>query len=166
MQSRRHSALESVVNVAVGYLVALGTQLIVFPALGIPVRLSQKITIGAIFAAVSLVRSYCLRRLFNRLHKRGGKTAGGEEEGGERKMIPSWYKHDDRIIRDSAHIARTLFVEAQKEKVQRLHRRAMQSLRVSILSRKCPAATTIWHACYETDCRKILDIEGCIAVLG
>jgi hypothetical protein len=59
-----------VANVAVGYLVALATQLIVFPLLGIPVRLSQNIAIGAIFTVVSLVRSYCLRRMFNRWHHR------------------------------------------------------------------------------------------------
>lgn len=69
-QSRRHSALESVANVAVGYGVALATQLVVFPALGIPVRLSQNVAIGAIFTVVSLVRSYCLRRVFNRWHRR------------------------------------------------------------------------------------------------
>lgn len=68
-QSRRHSAIESVANVAIGYLVALGTQLVVFPALGIAVKLSQNITIGLIFTGVSLVRSYALRRAFNRWHR-------------------------------------------------------------------------------------------------
>ncbi len=69
-QSRRHSAIESITNVAVGYFVALATQLIVFPLLGVPVRLSQNIAIGVIFTAVSLARSYCLRRIFNRWHRR------------------------------------------------------------------------------------------------
>lgn len=64
-QSRRMSAVESVVNVAVGYLVALAAQLIVFPLLGIPVTLEQNILIGVIFTVVSLARSYCLRRVFN-----------------------------------------------------------------------------------------------------
>lgn len=67
-QSRRMSLVESCANVAIGYLVALGAQLIVFPALGIPVTLSQNLLIGAIFTLVSLARSYCLRRLFNLLH--------------------------------------------------------------------------------------------------
>jgi uncharacterized membrane protein (DUF485 family) len=68
MQTRRQSALESFVNVAVGYGVALASQLIVFPLLGIEVKLSQNITIGIIFTVVSLVRSYVLRRIFNRWH--------------------------------------------------------------------------------------------------
>ena len=65
MQSRLASLTESTVNILIGYLVALTTQLIVFPLLSIPVSISQNLLIGAIFTAVSLVRSYCLRRLFN-----------------------------------------------------------------------------------------------------
>jgi len=54
--------------VLVGYLVALGAQLVVFPLMGIPVSLSQNVTIGVIFTVVSLGRSYALRRAFNWLH--------------------------------------------------------------------------------------------------
>ena len=68
MQSRLGSFIESCINVAIGYLVALGAQLVVFPALGIEVSLSQNILIGAIFTVVSIVRSYCVRRMFNRFH--------------------------------------------------------------------------------------------------
>lgn len=66
MQSRKHSLLESCANVAIGFLVALGAQLVMFPALGIPVSFHQNLLIGVIFTGVSLARSYCLRRLFNR----------------------------------------------------------------------------------------------------
>jgi len=69
MQSRRMSLVESVANVVVGYLVALWAQIIVFPALGIAVSLNQNLLIGIIFTAVSLARSYCMRRLFNRLNR-------------------------------------------------------------------------------------------------
>ena len=65
MQTRRMSLVESVTNVVVGYLVALGAQLIVFPLMGISVSLNQNLLIGIIFTAVSLARSYVLRRLFN-----------------------------------------------------------------------------------------------------
>jgi hypothetical protein len=67
MQSKTQSAIESVANVAIGYLVALAAQLTIFPLLGIPVTLEQNLMIGAFFTAVSLARSYCVRRLFNRL---------------------------------------------------------------------------------------------------
>lgn len=60
--------MESIANVAIGYLVALGAQLVVFPLLGIEVSLGQNLLLGAIFTVVSIARSYCVRRLFNRLH--------------------------------------------------------------------------------------------------
>ena len=66
-QSRTMSAVESVANVLIGYGIALATQVIVFGLLEIPVSLAQNLWIGGIFTAVSLVRSYVVRRLFNRL---------------------------------------------------------------------------------------------------
>jgi hypothetical protein len=66
-QSRTMSAAESVANVVIGYGIALVTQVVVFGALHIPVSLDQNLWIGAVFTVVSLVRSYLLRRLFNRL---------------------------------------------------------------------------------------------------
>ncbi len=70
MQSRLQSLLESFANIAIGYLVALAAQLIVFPLMDIPVRLDQNLVIGAIFTVVSLARSYALRRFFNWMHKK------------------------------------------------------------------------------------------------
>ena len=66
-QSRTMSAAESVANVAIGYGIALLTQVVVFGALEIPVSLDQNLWIGAVFTVVSLVRSYVMRRIFNRL---------------------------------------------------------------------------------------------------
>ena len=65
-QSRRMSALEALANVAVGYALAVATQFAVFPAFGLRVGFAENLGIGAIFTAVSLARSYALRRLFNR----------------------------------------------------------------------------------------------------
>jgi accessory gene regulator protein AgrB len=67
-QSRLQSLLESLANVVLGYGVALGAQLIVFPLFGIVIPLASNIAIGIIFTFVSLLRSYVLRRLFNWLH--------------------------------------------------------------------------------------------------
>jgi len=66
MQSRRHSLIESVANIAVGLGVAFLTQIIVFPWFGIHVDTEVHVSITLIFTVVSLVRSYILRRLFNR----------------------------------------------------------------------------------------------------
>jgi hypothetical protein len=64
-QSRFHSALESVVNVLIGYGVAVASQLFVFPMFAIDIPLSSNLQIGAWFTAISLVRSFAVRRLFN-----------------------------------------------------------------------------------------------------
>ena len=66
-QSKTQSAIEACANVAVGYLVALLSQLLVFPMFGIHVPLSTNLWIGAWFTVISLVRSYVLRRWFNGL---------------------------------------------------------------------------------------------------
>ena len=65
-QSRIGSFCESLVNVTIGYSVALASQLVVFPLYGIHVPLSTNIGIGAWFTAISIARSYVVRRCFNR----------------------------------------------------------------------------------------------------
>ena len=69
-QSRTHSLLESIVNVAIGYGIALAAQLIIFPLFGINVSLRDNLRIGLIFTVVSIARSYVLRRLLNLWHVR------------------------------------------------------------------------------------------------
>lgn len=69
MQSRLGSFFESLANVVLGYGVAVGAQLLVFPLFGVVIPLSSNLAIGIIFTLVSLVRSYLLRRLFNYLHR-------------------------------------------------------------------------------------------------
>ena len=69
-QSLTHSWWESWANVAVGYLVALASQLAIFPLFGINVPLSSNIGISLWFTAISLVRSFTLRRCFDALHRR------------------------------------------------------------------------------------------------
>lgn len=70
MQTRTQSFIESFANVIIGYFVALAAQLIVFPIYEIEVSMSQNIQIGLIFTAVSIARSYLLRRFFNHYHHR------------------------------------------------------------------------------------------------
>ena len=65
-QSRRLSLLEAVTNVVVGYALAVLTQRIVFPWFGLTASLQDNLAIGAAFVGVSLIRSYALRRVFER----------------------------------------------------------------------------------------------------
>lgn len=67
-QSRLGSAVESCANVAIGYVVAISAQMLIFPLFGVHLPLHDNLLIGALFTVVSLVRSYLLRRFFQRLH--------------------------------------------------------------------------------------------------
>lgn len=67
MQSKKMSLLETCASTAIGYAVAILTQVLVFPLFGLTVSLSQNMAIGAIFTVMSIVRGYCVRRLFNRI---------------------------------------------------------------------------------------------------
>jgi membrane protein implicated in regulation of membrane protease activity len=69
-QSRLMSFVEAITNVLVGYLVALATQLLVFPLFGVRLSLSENLLIGLVFTVVSIIRSYALRRVFNEIHRR------------------------------------------------------------------------------------------------
>ena len=71
-QSRLMSLVEAGTNVVVGYVIAVVTQIVVFPIFGVETTLADNLGIGAIFTAVSLGRSYALRRLFNAISGRVG----------------------------------------------------------------------------------------------
>jgi len=65
--SRVMSFVESATNVVVGYVLAILTQLAVFPFFGLEASLSEHLAIGAAFVMISLARGYILRRLFERI---------------------------------------------------------------------------------------------------
>ena len=66
MQSKKRSFIEAVTNVLVGYLVAVISNLIVLPLFGYQVSLFDGFAIGVVFTVISLIRSYIIRRLFNK----------------------------------------------------------------------------------------------------
>lgn len=68
MQTRLQSMIEAWSNTLIGYLLNLGVQLIVYPLYGATFTFGQNIQIGLIFMAVSIARSYALRRFYNRRH--------------------------------------------------------------------------------------------------
>ncbi|MDP7150034.1 MAG: hypothetical protein QGI70_03555 [Paracoccaceae bacterium] len=72
-QSRLMSLIEALANVAVGYGVAVVTQMLIFPVFGLHTTLVQNLKMGGIFTIVSLARSFALRRLFEALRVRGTK---------------------------------------------------------------------------------------------
>ena len=69
-QSRAMSLVETVTNAVVGYVLAIVTQVVVFPWFGIAAAPGQHLAIGLVFVGVSLARGYLLRRLFERVGSR------------------------------------------------------------------------------------------------
>lgn len=67
-QTKTQSLIESIINILIGYTVAILSQLIVFPMFDIEVPLSDNLMIGLWFTAISLARSYLVRRWFNFRH--------------------------------------------------------------------------------------------------
>ena len=69
-QSRHMSLIEAVTNVAVGYVLAVATQIVVFTWFGLHPSLGENMALGGVFVGISLLRSYALRRLFERCRHR------------------------------------------------------------------------------------------------
>jgi hypothetical protein len=65
-QSRIESLVESICNIIIGYSVALAAQMVIFPLFEIHITHGEHAMIGVLFTVVSLVRSYFIRRLFNK----------------------------------------------------------------------------------------------------
>jgi hypothetical protein len=73
-QSRLMSFVEALANVAVGYSVAVVTQILIFPVFGLHTTLAQNLQMGAAFTGISIVRSFLLRRAFEGLRAQSIRT--------------------------------------------------------------------------------------------
>jgi hypothetical protein len=61
------SLIEALTNVAVGYAVSIFVPIVLFPIFGLNFSIRQNLAICLFFTAVSIVRNYALRRLFEDL---------------------------------------------------------------------------------------------------
>lgn len=66
-QTRLGSWLEAWANIAIGFAINWCANLLIFPLFGWHITAVQAFHVGLIFTAISLVRSYVLRRVFNRI---------------------------------------------------------------------------------------------------
>jgi hypothetical protein len=69
-QSKKYSFIEALINVLIGYSIAVASQYVIFPWFNIEVPIKAHMEIGGFFTLVSLVRSYLLRRLFNAIKEK------------------------------------------------------------------------------------------------
>jgi len=68
-QSKSYSLIESFANILIGYLVAVGSQIVIFPYFDIDIPVFDNFLIGMWFTVISLIRSYSVRRWFNSMVK-------------------------------------------------------------------------------------------------
>lgn len=99
-QSRAMSFVESCVNVAVGYGVAIAAQMLVFPLFGIHASLRDNLLIGLIFTVVSIARSFALRRLFEAVrYRRDGNDSVTDERSSARLELLNYLKAHQKTSR-------------------------------------------------------------------
>lgn len=65
MQTRLFSLIETFSNIFIGWVIAIITQIIIFPIFNINIPLKENLQISAIFIGVAIIRGYTLRRVFN-----------------------------------------------------------------------------------------------------
>lgn len=67
MQTKAGSAVEAITNTLIGFVINFSANLIVLPMFDMKVTPSKALGIGVVFTGISLIRSYVLRRHFNRM---------------------------------------------------------------------------------------------------
>ena len=70
MQTKKQSLIESITNVAIGYIVAVISNAAILPLFGVNLAFSDSMLIAVWFTVISVIRGYAVRRWFN---KRGLK---------------------------------------------------------------------------------------------
>lgn len=72
MQTRLSSLIESLINVAIGFVVSLGLMQALFPE----AAFSTNLRVTLLFTATSIARQYVVRRWFNaRIHRTAERLA-------------------------------------------------------------------------------------------
>jgi len=67
-QTNKQSIIEVIANTVIGFIISVGISIGLFPLMGIPITLSENISITIIFTIVGVIRSFIMRRIFNKLH--------------------------------------------------------------------------------------------------
>ncbi len=62
--------MEIGVNTVIGFALSVAIQMIIYPLMGLDVSIGENIYITLIFMVVGILRSYLVRRAFNRWHNR------------------------------------------------------------------------------------------------
>ena len=66
MQTRRMSFIESWTNIFIGYTINFTANALLLPLFVKDFTVSDNLILGVLYTTISLIRSYCIRRWFNR----------------------------------------------------------------------------------------------------
>ena len=66
MQTKKQSLIESITNVAIGYIVAVISNAAILPLFGVSLAFSDSMLIAVWFTVISVIRGYAVRRWFNK----------------------------------------------------------------------------------------------------
>lgn len=81
-QTRLGSLIEAVMNTAIGLVISVIANQIVFPRFGFYPTLGENVAISCIYTVISIARGYALRRWFNaRLHRAAQRLAQAATRG-------------------------------------------------------------------------------------
>ena len=72
MQSKKQSLIESLTSTTIGIIIGIVLNLTILPIFGYPVSVVDSLWISLIFTAISVIRSYAVRRIFNSKEKMNG----------------------------------------------------------------------------------------------
>lgn len=64
-QTRMGSLVEAFINVLIGFWINFAANLLILPLFGFHITLHDNLIIGLIYTAISVARSYAVRRWFN-----------------------------------------------------------------------------------------------------
>ena len=70
------SFIESLINIAIGYVINFTANLLILPLIGFHITITQNLFIGLLYTIISVARSYVVRRWFEaRIHKAAHKVS-------------------------------------------------------------------------------------------
>ena len=79
-QSRLSSLIEACLNTAIGFLVTICAQIVIFPLFGIHISFKTNMGVTTCFTVLSVARSYAVRRWFNAYLQRVSRKLAGVQE--------------------------------------------------------------------------------------
>jgi hypothetical protein len=64
-QTKIESLVEALINILIGFSINFTANMLLFPLFGWSISFGQNIQLGILYTAISLARSYSIRRWFN-----------------------------------------------------------------------------------------------------